>query len=506
MMALKPGHPVMLANLLNGFVDTTALPEISVTGLALDSRQVEQGMLFIAVQGAEVDGASFIGQAINRGAVAVLIEKDAQSAAELIKNSFKVPIIAVEKLSEYISDIAGQYYGNPSSELAVTAITGTNGKTTCSRLLAELLQLMGKTAGFVGTMGYALAKEQRAIKETGLTTPDAITAQEILAELKEKGASHIAMEVSSHSLVQRRVAGLHINTAVFTNLSRDHLDYHGDLKSYAAAKSRLFAMQGLENAVINVDDSIGRLILANLREDIKGIGYSLDSCEADVYCKTIGLSPEGVRAQVVTPWGEGEIRSSLLGKFNLSNLLAVLTATCAQGFSLSQVLEVLPQLGSVEGRMELVDVQARPHVVIDYAHTPDALEKVLEALRFHCQGALWCLFGCGGDRDRGKRPLMGEVASRLADLLVITSDNPRTESPQQIIDDILEGVNRTNRLIVESDRSHAIKQAVMNARDDDIVLIAGKGHETYQQIGVERFPFSDQAEARLALRARGSAQ
>jgi UDP-N-acetylmuramoyl-L-alanyl-D-glutamate--2,6-diaminopimelate ligase len=287
------------------------------------------------------------------------------------------------------------------------------------------------------------------------------------------------------------------NTAVFTNLSRDHLDYHGDLKSYTAAKARLFAMQGLQNAVINIDDSVGRLILANLNPEIKLVSYSLEDPAADVYCSTIGLSPEGLRASVITPWGNGEIHSPLLGKFNLSNLLAVIAAAAVHDIDFDHILHALPKLRAVPGRMELV-ASSEPAVIVDYAHTPDALEKALQALRVHCSGRLWVVFGCGGDRDIGKRAEMGEIAQRFADHMVVTSDNPRTESPDQIIQHILKGTSR--EVIVESDRRTAIRQAISMADKNDVVLIAGKGHEDYQILGAQRLPFSDQAEARLALR------
>lgn len=312
------------------------------------------------------------------------------------------------------------------------------------------------------------------------------------------------MEVSSHSLVQRRIAGLQVDTAVFTNLSRDHLDYHGDLASYAAAKARLFAMSGLKNAVINIDDSIGRLILANLDPNIRAITYSIEAQEeggtADIYCRTIGLSPEGLRAAIHTPWGVGELRSPLLGKFNLANLLAVIGAAIAQDFALEDILKAVPKLRAVSGRMELVDAGATPSVVVDYAHTPDALEKALQALRVHCHGMLWVVFGCGGDRDIGKRAEMGTIAETCADQVVVTSDNPRSEDPQQIINQIVQGTSR--EVIVDSDRRAAIRQAILAADKNDVVLIAGKGHEDYQILGAQRLPFSDQGEARLALRAR----
>lgn len=505
-------------------------PNLSIEGIALDSRQVQPGDLFIAIKGTATDGVAFIPQAIERGAAAVLVEKD-QLVGSLVEGlidngNSAVPIIGIDNLSEYVSDIAGVFYAEPSAKMCLTAITGTNGKTTCSRLFAELMETLASkragTSAFIGTLGYGMvrnadykaphdsaedtrvhgaprpSKKQGEVTDTGLTTPDAVAMQRILAELASKGAENIALEVSSHSLVQRRVAGLRINTAVFTNLSRDHLDYHGDLNAYAAAKSRLFAMQGLQHAVINFDDSVGRVILANLNKSIQAYSFSLDNSDADIYCSTIGLSPEGLRASVVTPWGQGQISSPLLGKFNLANLLAVIGAAGAQGYALADILREIPALRAVPGRMELVDASAQPAVVVDYAHTPDALEKALQALRVHCQGNLWVVFGCGGDRDTGKRAEMGEIARRYADKLVVTSDNPRTESPQQIIDHILQGTGRD--VIVESDRRAAIRQAIFAADKNDVVLIAGKGHEDYQILGAQRLPFSDQTEARLALR------
>lgn len=510
MMSLSQQCSISLSALIADFVAQDNCPVVDIKGITLDSRQVQAGDLFIALKGTEADGTTYIPEAIERGAAAILIEKDQALDAQVTNST---PIVGIENLAEYVSDIAGAFYGHPSNQMALTAITGTNGKTTCAHLYAELVDTLnnGSAAASIGTLGYGMAGAGNssdvdipALGETGLTTPDAVAMQRILAELKSKGASTVALEVSSHSLVQRRVAGLQVDTAVFTNLSRDHLDYHGDLASYAAAKSRLFAMTDLKNAVINVDDSVGRLILANLDPNIRAITYSIEGqgkgSTADIYCQTIGLSPEGLRAAIHTPWGEGELRSPLLGMFNLANLLAVIGAAIAQGFALENILKAVPQLRPVSGRMELVDASAAPSVVVDYAHTPDALEKALQALRVHCQGKLWVVFGCGGDRDIGKRAEMGAIADRWADQVVVTSDNPRSEDPQQIIDQIVQGTRR--EVIVESDRRAAIRQAILAADKNDVVLIAGKGHEDYQILGAQRLPFSDQGETRLALRAR----
>ncbi len=504
MMALSQSPAITLVDLLKDFMDTSGCPSVSVTGVALDSRLVVPGDLFIAVKGTQTDGAQYIAQAIEKGAVAILLEQNMVSA------DWAVPVIALPELSEYVSDIAGVFYGQPSQQMPVTAITGTNGKTTCSQLLAQLFGLLGEPAGFVGTLGYGLsgyglsdndtATNKSATTDTGLTTPDAVSVQRILAELKDAGAKRIAMEVSSHSLVQRRIAGLQIDTAVFTNITHDHLDYHGNLNSYAAAKARLFAMTGLKNAVINIDDNVGRLILVNLDPLVNGISYSVENHSADIHCDRISISASGIDAEVVTPWGRGQLKSSLLGKFNLANLLAVIGAAGMQGFALDKILQAAASLTAVSGRMELVDANVLPVVVIDYAHTPDALEKALQALRNHCQGELWVVFGCGGDRDIGKRAEMGKVADHRADNIVVTSDNPRTESPEKIIDQVLLGITRDVSVVV--DRRDAIRTAIKDAQPNDVILIAGKGHEDYQILGAQRLPFSDQAEARLALRSR----
>ena len=494
MMTLPLSPAITLVDLLKDLMDTSGCPPVSVTGVALDSRLVVPGDLFIAVKGTQTDGVQYIAQAIENGAVAILLEQELASA------DYAVPVIALPELSEYVSDIAGVFYGQPSQQMPVTAITGTNGKTTCSQLLAQLFELLGESSGFIGTLGYGLSSNGLNTKDTGLTTPDAVSVQRILTELKDAGAKRIAMEVSSHSLVQRRIAGLQIDTAVFTNLTRDHLDYHGNLNSYAAAKARLFAMTGLKNAVINIDDNVGRLILVNLDPLVNGISYSVENHSADIHCDRISISASGIDAEVVTPWGRGQLKSSLLGKFNLANLLAVIGAAGMQGFALDKILQAAASLTAVSGRMELVDANVLPVVVIDYAHTPDALEKALQALRNHCQGELWVVFGCGGDRDIGKRAEMGKVADHRADNIVVTSDNPRTESPEKIIDQVLLGITRDVSVVV--DRRDAIRTAIKDAQPNDVILIAGKGHEDYQILGAQRLPFSDQAEARLALRSR----
>lgn len=521
--SLSPVMPT-LQQLLPEVVLSDSLAEVLVCGLCLDSRSVTSGDVFVAVPGLDHDGRDYISQALKAGAVAILAEKNDFGSKGFSSSDSRVVLIA--GLNQQLSEIAGRFYSDPSDQLVLTGITGTNGKTTCSLLLAQLFSLISESkerpVGVIGTLGCGVVAHGRPdFQETGMTTPDAITTQSILSDYVAQNIDRVVMEVSSHSLVQHRVQALAFNTAVFTNLSRDHLDYHGDLVSYAGAKMQLFAMSGLEHVVINVDDPVGAEIASQLSPTIDFIGYSLTNPNASVYAENIVLSPQGIAGYVHTPWGEGELNSQLVGRFNLQNLLAVISVACLQGVPFNSVLEVLPRLLPVSGRMELISVESSvegsaesidkknaPQVVVDYAHTPDALKNTLETLREHCDGQLWCVFGCGGDRDHGKRPLIGEVASKLADHLVVTSDNPRSEDPEAIIKDICRGLVGSNqsagsRVDVISDRELAIHTAIQSACQGDIVLIAGKGHESSQLIGSQQLPFSDQAQARLALRQRG---
>lgn len=473
-----------------------------VKKLCLDSRDITDGDVFVAVPGIAQDGRDHIASALNAGAVAVLAEAEGMSASPDAR------VVLVSDLNKQLSEIAGRFYGDPSDQLLLAGVTGTNGKTTCSHLLGQLFSLMGSPAGVIGTLGCGVVTEGCSdLQSTGMTTPDAITVQSVLADYAGRGVKHVAMEVSSHSLDQFRVQALSFDTAVFTNFSRDHLDYHGDLVSYASAKMQLFAMPGLSHAVINVDDPVGAELATKLPHSVGLIGYSLLNPNSSIYAENVVLSATGVRARIHTPWGSSEINSQLLGRFNLQNLLSVIGVACVQGYPLAQVMSLVPQLKPVVGRMELVTLgdssPVGPRVVVDYAHTPDALEKALETLREHSDGKLWCVFGCGGDRDQGKRSQMGEVASRLADRLVVTSDNPRSEDPEAIIADICGGVTATADARTCVDRAEAIQLAIESAGDGDTVLIAGKGHETYQLMGAQRLPFSDQGQSRLALRQRG---
>ncbi|UTW46711.1 UDP-N-acetylmuramoyl-L-alanyl-D-glutamate--2,6-diaminopimelate ligase [bacterium SCSIO 12696] len=512
----SPHHPQVtqvktLGQLLPGVALSAEQQRIEVTAITADSRQVVPGGLFLACPGLSVDGREFVGQALAAGAAVVVAEANNLSD-EL---SAEPRVVAVTGLAQQLSAIAARFYGEPAEQVQLTGITGTNGKTTCSQLLAQLQQRLleqsgsDQQSGFIGTLGYGLVDGE--LLETGMTTPDAINTQQILSQLHHGGAASVAMEVSSHSLEQGRVAALPFHTAVFTNLSRDHLDYHGDMDSYLAAKARLFKQPGLKLAVLNGDDSASDVIAEQLPKSVTCYRFGIDNPAADVVASDVVLSEEGISAQVKTPWGDGELRSPLLAQFNLSNLLTVLTAACGQGWALDKVLAQISALTAVPGRMQLVNAQLaggvlHPAVVLDYAHTPDALEQALSGLRTHCCGRLWCVFGCGGDRDSGKRPQMGEVAARLADCPVVTSDNPRSENPDQIILDILAGMPESQAVRVAPDRAAAIREAIACADDEDCVLIAGKGHETYQEVQGKRLPFSDLEQAAQVLMERAAKQ
>ncbi len=485
-----------LHTLLNGIAPCPLEPAVSITGMTEDSRKVQPGDLFIAYAGPKANRPRFIEQAIEQGAVAILKEAESDTASfELIES---IPVCAIPRLNQQVATIAARFYGNPCDTLRFIGITGTNGKTSCALFIAQLLAEQTVRCGIIGTLGEGFPNE---ITPGSLTTPGAIDLQHTLASLKQRGATHIAMEVSSHSLVQHRVAGIPFEVAVFTNLTRDHLDYHGDMYHYGEAKRLLFLTPGLKYAVVNADDAFGRDLLAQ-RQAAAYYAYSLENqptAVPTVYADNLQFHSRGFSADIRSPWGQGKLNSALLGRFNLSNLLAALTTLCVLGLPFLEVLAQLAHLSTVPGRMQCLGGGGNPLVVVDYAHTPDALEKALMALREHTQQALWCVFGCGGDRDRGKRPLMGQVAESCSDHVVITNDNPRSEDPHVITDEILEGITHKDAVSVIQDRREAIRYALQQARPGDVVLIAGKGHETYQQVGDVRVHFSDVEEVGLLL-------
>lgn len=489
-----------LGDLLPDFLLTNLAPvpahaQVRVSGVAIDSRQVRPGDVFLAFPGEHVDGRLFVDQAVAAGAVAVVAETGFN------RTDLAVPLVIVEQLRARASKIAGRFYDQPSKAISVIGVTGTNGKTSSTQLLAQALRLAGQSCGVIGTLGNSL---DGSINGGGLTTPDPIQLQHQLALWRDQGVAHTAIEVSSHGLAQGRVNGIQFRGAVFTNLSRDHLDFHGSMEKYGAAKAALFEMPALEFAVINRDDAFGATLADKLRARLPVFDYSLQDSlhgNAAIAVTQANYRADGVDARIATPWGVINARSYLLGDFNLSNLLAVIAVLGQMGLSVAQIEALIPNLKPIVGRMQRIDADAAVDVVVDYAHTPDALEHALLALRQHCSGQLWCVFGCGGDRDKGKRPLMGEVATRLADRVVLTSDNPRSEDAQTIIDEIRAGI--IGAVTIESDRATAIALAIKQAQSGDIVLLAGKGHEEYQLVGTEIRPFSDITVARALLLARG---
>jgi UDP-N-acetylmuramoyl-L-alanyl-D-glutamate--2,6-diaminopimelate ligase len=379
----------------------------------------------------------------------------------------------------------------------LVGVTGTNGKTSVTQLIAQALDNLGLHCGLIGTLGTGFYSE---LKSGIHTTPDPISVQSTIYDLKKAGAKAIAMEVSSHGLDQGRVTALAFDVAVMTNLSRDHLDYHGTMQAYAAAKAKLFAWNDLRCRVVNLDDDFGRR-LAGEQHASRLITYSQEDSSAYLFCRDAVFDDDGVRATLVTPQGNHLLRSSLLGRFNLSNVLAAVGALMGLDYPLDDILKVLPSLEGPVGRIQRLGGGKRPLVVVDYAHTPDALEKVLGALRPHAKGQLACLFGCGGDRDRGKRPLMAEVVERLADKVLVTDDNPRTEDPARIFDDIRAGFSEAESVEFVAGRGQAIARIIAQADAADVIVLAGKGHEDYQEIDGERHPFSDLEEAAKALDA-----
>ncbi|MEW8506275.1 MAG: UDP-N-acetylmuramoyl-L-alanyl-D-glutamate--2,6-diaminopimelate ligase [Candidatus Thiodiazotropha sp.] len=494
-----------LRSLLQGLVSVPVNEDREVTAITQDSRDVVPGTLFLACAGGSHHGLAFAEQAVTRGAVAVIWETDGAEGESLAAGlKLAVPLLALPRLSRHASYIAGRFYRHPSRRMNLYGITGTNGKTSISLLLARALE-DESPCGVVGTLGVGLPGDLRA---SGYTTPDAVNLQRHLHELQQQGAGAVTMEVSSHALDQDRAAAVAFDCAIFTNLSRDHFDYHQTLENYAAAKARLFQMPDLSSAVINLDDDFGRTLAKSLAVGVKLLGYTLQPAGdlpvgLDGWARARSVEPTagGMRIGVSTHAGDAEFNTKLLGRFNVANLLAVLLALLHRGWSLQHCVEVISKLHTVPGRMELLGSGERPSVVVDYAHTPDALEKALQALRDHCPGRLSVVFGCGGDRDRGKRPLMGELAESLADRVVVTDDNPRSEVSSEIIKQILGGMTEPRQVLVEADRRRAIRAAIADASAGDMVLVAGKGHEDYQLVAGQVLHFDDREEVAAALDA-----
>lgn len=492
-----------LDQLLLGIADaqlagTPEAARLMVNGLTLDSRRAQRGDAFFALLGTQTHGIHFAAGAVQRGARVVLAEAPVVEAVAALD----VPVIWIDDLHAQVGEIAARFYERPSEALRMLGVTGTNGKTSCVQLLAQALTLLGHRAASIGTLGAGV---QGQLHEGERTTPDAISVQAQLAAFRDDRVSHVAMEVSSHALVQGRVAAVDFEVAVFTNLTRDHLDYHGSMEAYGAAKATLFAWPGLASAVINVDDAFGQKLAAQVPDGVQLLRFSMAGAEdADIVASDIVTSAEGLAFNLRTPWGVRAVRSQLIGRFNVANLLAVVASLGALGEPFARVVDVIAKLQPVNGRMSrLGGTQGQPLVVVDYAHTPDALQQALSAARAHCAGKLICVFGCGGERDAGKRPLMGEVAATLADVTIVTDDNPRGEDGDAIVAQIVAGMAAAPAMTVERDRALAIADALQLARAGDVVLIAGKGHETYQDGATGKHPFDDLQVAGAALAQLG---
>ena len=489
-----------LADLTAGFIEVPA--PITVSDVTLDSRSATPGCLFLACRGRAHHGLAFAREAVAHGARAVLYESnDGDAAAPALPAGIFVR--AVPHLSHVAAIIAERFFAAPSQFLTIAGITGTNGKTTCAYLLAQALELCGRNAAYMGTLGYGLPK---ALASSNLTTADAVNVQRQLAQLRALGAECVAMEVSSHALDQGRVAAVRFHTAVFTQLTRDHLDYHRTMERYAAAKAQLFAWPALAVRVINIDDPWGRELAAQPSNARLIVTTRIAHTQAIlpgasfVRASSVEARSAGLAIGVESSWGPSTLNVPLLGDFNVDNTLTVLAVLLSWGVTLSSAAAALARAAAPPGRMELLGTG--PLALVDYAHTPDALEQALRAARAHCRGRLWVVFGCGGDRDPGKRPLMGEIAARLADEVVLTDDNPRSEDPQGIIADIRAGIARALPFTVEHDRARAIRTTLARAAATDLVLIAGKGHEDYQIYGSERRAFVDQSVVRDYFAAR----
>jgi len=479
---------MMLQELLEGWVDTA--PAVRLKGICLDNRSIEPGEAFVAVQGQLGHGLDYAQAAVAAGAVAV-IHDGLQPLPQLA-----VPAVMVTGLGDKLGELASRYFGAPSEQMTIAGVTGTNGKTSVAHFLAQSWQRVYANAGMVGTLGYGPVGH---IQSGERTTPDAIRLQQVLEDCLKAGVERLAMEVSSHALQQHRCQTVQFDAAIFTNLTRDHLDYHGDMAEYAAAKRRLFTDHAPAFAIINHDDELGKKWFGELNGGMQMLSFGLQE-GAELRAKVRSMDINGMNIRIDGPWGSEDFHTSLLGEFNASNLLATAGTLALLGMPWNRVLHQLEVMQPVPGRMmRLGGELGQPVVVIDYAHTPDALEHALQAARAHLNGQLTCVFGCGGNRDQGKRPQMGRAAEMLADNVFVTSDNPRDESASSIIDDVMAGFESPARATVEPDRAAAIRRAIANCKPGDIVLVAGKGHETWQEIRGQKIPFSDESTILTAL-------
>ena len=537
-----------LGDLLKGVIDVENEDvDITIASITLDSREVKKNTLFVALNGTDKHGLNFADKAIDKGAVAILWEPDAVWS----QGDYSVPAIGVDDLRERLGIIVDRFYGSPSADMKVVGVTGTDGKSTVSHFIAEALNGCGQKSAVIGTLGVGVPGD---LVDTGLTTPDVVVVHRTLAEFKQQGIKNVIMEVSSHALDQQRVAGVDFEVAVLTNLTRDHLDYHGTVEAYGEAKARLFVRDGLQSVVINIDDAFGQQLIENsleLENSPEQVNHSEQVKSSKQENKSItsseggknrqaDVAPQAIQAQVIaysvaksavkSVVGSGvspaeclkatnpqfthngiqadfhfhgdtkTVNAPVLGEFNLYNLLAATGCLIGMGLPFAKAVDCVCKVKTVPGRMEKVSSDGEPLVVVDYAHTPSALEAALKALRVHTPSRVVCVFGCGGDRDKGKRPLMARTAELNANMVILTDDNPRSEMPFQIMHDMISGLEHPEHVAMEHDRAKAIRYAVKSVESGDSVLIAGKGHETYQLVGDEKRDFDDRVEARAAIR------
>ncbi|NUF49170.1 UDP-N-acetylmuramoyl-L-alanyl-D-glutamate--2,6-diaminopimelate ligase [Gilliamella sp. ESL0250] len=490
------------------------LNDFPLNHLRIDSRKVKKNDVFVAIKGHTVDGRTFIPQAISAGAAVILIETKRKSndlKIDYLKKDNKpvIPQISVFQLSQRLSLIANEFYHSPSKKLSVIGVTGTNGKTTVTQLIAQCTTLLNDKTAILGTIGNGIYNQ---IEPSANTTASAIDVQTLLADFVKKQVKVVAMEISSHGLAMDRVKGLNCVATVFTNLSRDHLDYHKTMSKYAKAKWSLFTSDEKEKkvltagkSIINYDDKYGKRWIEKLSQ------VTAVSCQPKslrrlkalnipyVGVSMIDYHDKGAQIHMESSWGNAIIHSRLLGEFNVSNLLLAIATLLTLDFPFFAVINMASFLKPICGRMEVLHIKNSPTVIVDYAHTPDALQKALQASRIHCKGTLWVIFGCGGDRDSGKRPLMAAIAEQFADKIVLTNDNPRTEDEMKIIEDIQQGLHHTDNLYIITDRVQAITQTLKQAKPNDVILIAGKGHEDYQIVGKTKYHYSDQETVKKLL-------
>ena len=480
-----------LKDLLYGIKDA---PPIKYNNICDDSRYVNKGTVFFAIKGLSSDGCDFIESAINSGACAVIYEPP----YDLSNIETSIPIIAVDDLKLEIANIVSRHYESSINEMSIIGVTGTNGKTTVSRLIHQGFKKIGYKSGYIGTLGYGL--ENLNLNE--LTTPSCMKLHKILSEFQNSGVEYVVMEISSHAIDQKRIEGINFNTVIFTNLSRDHIDYHGNMENYGETKAKLFLERQSKIKIININDSFGRSLIERVDEEVISTSIEPINIDKDKFISVTKYETNGSGFDIdlKSSWGTFKTHVPLLGTFNIENVIQTIALFLSHGFSLSKIQTIIEGMKAPSGRMESVDMDNNhllPKVLVDFSHTPDALKLSLQSIRDHYDGKIWCVFGCGGDRDRGKRKMMGNIAERYADYVIVTSDNPRNENPEKIISDILEGISSKVETIVS--REEAINFAIMKANKNEIILIAGKGHESYQKIGEETLEFSDHKISKKSL-------